>query len=90
MNSSAIDYPDKPNDLEAFWMPFTANRGYKRQPRLLSGAKGMHYTTPDGRWRRRPASRRSTSTARRGCSSAPRNSRPTGRTRSGRCTAATT
>ena len=49
MDSSAHIYPDKPNDLEAFWMPFTANRGYKQKPRLLSGARGMHYTTPDGR-----------------------------------------
>ena len=37
------------NDLEAFWMPFTANRQYKRAPRLLVGAQGMYYTTADGR-----------------------------------------
>lgn len=30
-------------------MPFTANRAFKREPRMLSGAKGMYYTTPDGR-----------------------------------------
>ena len=35
--------------LEHFWMPFTANRQFKQAPRLLSGAKDMHYTTPDGR-----------------------------------------
>lgn len=38
-----------PNDLEAFWMPFTANRQFKSAPRLVTGAKGMYYTTADGR-----------------------------------------
>ncbi len=37
------------NDLEPYWMPFTANRQFKARPRLLVGAKGMHYTTADGR-----------------------------------------
>ena len=36
-------------DLEAFWMPFTANRQFKAQPRLLARAEGMHYWTDDGR-----------------------------------------
>src|SRR5207253_4038815 len=36
-------------ELEAFWMPFTANRQFKSKPRLLSKASGMHYWTPDGR-----------------------------------------
>jgi len=38
-----------PNDLAAFWMPFTANRAFKKAPRLLAGAKDMHYFTTDGR-----------------------------------------
>jgi beta-alanine--pyruvate transaminase len=38
-----------PNDLDPFWMPFTANRAFKKRPRLISGAKDMHYITPDGR-----------------------------------------
>ncbi|MGH6736351.1 MAG: aspartate aminotransferase family protein [Methyloceanibacter sp.] len=37
------------NNLEAFWMPFTANRQYKKAPRLLVSAEGMHYTAADGR-----------------------------------------
>lgn len=37
------------SNLDAFWMPFTANRQYKSAPRVLVGAKGMHYTTEDGR-----------------------------------------
>src|ERR671921_153262 len=38
-----------PNDLASFWMPFTANRQFKKAPRLLAGAKDMHYFTHDGR-----------------------------------------
>src|SRR6202166_3491531 len=38
-----------PNDLAAHWMPFTANRAFKKAPRLLAGAKDMHYFTVDGR-----------------------------------------
>jgi beta-alanine--pyruvate transaminase len=37
------------NDLDAFWMPFTPNRRFKAQPRMLASAQGMHYRTPDGR-----------------------------------------
>ena len=36
-------------ELDAFWMPFTANRQFKANPRLLARAKGMYYTTADGR-----------------------------------------
>ncbi|WP_446902186.1 aminotransferase class III-fold pyridoxal phosphate-dependent enzyme [Burkholderia sp. YIM B11467] len=36
-------------DLSAFWMPFTANRQFKDAPRLLVSAKGMYYTSHDGR-----------------------------------------
>jgi beta-alanine--pyruvate transaminase len=38
-----------PNDLENYWMPFTANRQFKAHPRLLVAAEGMHYTSHDGR-----------------------------------------
>ncbi len=38
-----------PRDLDAFWMPFTANRQFKANPRLLSRAEGMYYWTPEGR-----------------------------------------
>ena len=37
------------SQLEAFWMPFTANRQFKANPRLLARASGMHYWTPEGR-----------------------------------------
>jgi beta-alanine--pyruvate transaminase len=36
-------------DLDAFWMPFTANRQFKSNPRLLARAEGMYYWTADGR-----------------------------------------
>ena len=38
-----------PNDLSAFWMPFTANRQFKQSPRMVVSAKDMHYTSTDGR-----------------------------------------
>ena len=38
-----------PNDLEAFWLPFTPNRSFKKRPRLISKSKDMHYYTPEGR-----------------------------------------
>ena len=39
----------KPNTLQtdSFWMPFTANRQFKKAPRLFASAEGMHYTTVD-------------------------------------------
>jgi beta-alanine--pyruvate transaminase len=42
---------DLPAGLEAsaFWMPFSANRQFKKTPRLLARAEGMYYYTPEGR-----------------------------------------
>ncbi len=37
------------SELEAYWLPFTANRAFKRHPRLIERAEGMYYVTPDGR-----------------------------------------
>jgi beta-alanine--pyruvate transaminase len=39
----------QPSQLDAYWMPFTANRQFKAAPRLLVQAEGMYYTTDDGR-----------------------------------------
>jgi len=39
----------KANDLDAYWMPFTANRQFKAHPRLIVGANGMYFKTADGR-----------------------------------------
>jgi beta-alanine--pyruvate transaminase len=48
MNPACGPHPASP-DLDAFWMPFTANRQFKANPRLLARAEGMHYYTPEGR-----------------------------------------
>jgi beta-alanine--pyruvate transaminase len=34
--------------LESFWMPFTANRDFREHPRIISGARGHHYSATDG------------------------------------------
>lgn len=39
-----------PNDhFSSFWMPFTANRAFAEDPRLIVAADGMYYTSGDGR-----------------------------------------
>jgi beta-alanine--pyruvate transaminase len=49
MSDRTAASPSAPNDLRAFWMPFTANRQFKQAPRMFVAAEGMHYTTSDGR-----------------------------------------
>lgn len=39
----------RPNNLDAFWMPYSDNKYFKGAPRMLARAKGMHYYTPEGR-----------------------------------------
>jgi beta-alanine--pyruvate transaminase len=48
MNARITPAPAK-TDLDAFWMPFTANRQFKGHPRLLARAEGMRYWTTEGR-----------------------------------------
>jgi beta-alanine--pyruvate transaminase len=36
-------------DLDAYWMPFTANRQFKKAPRMLARSSGMHYWDDKGR-----------------------------------------
>ncbi|HMB60645.1 MAG TPA: aminotransferase class III-fold pyridoxal phosphate-dependent enzyme, partial [Xanthomonadales bacterium] len=38
-----------PVSLDAYWMPFTANRDFKKKPRVIVGAEGHYYFTEDGR-----------------------------------------
>ncbi|NHX27846.1 aminotransferase class III-fold pyridoxal phosphate-dependent enzyme, partial [Escherichia coli] len=45
----ALDRKPVPNDLSAFWMPFTANRQFKKAPRMFVSADRMTYKTSDGR-----------------------------------------
>ncbi len=37
-----------PNNLDAFWMPFTASRWFKDNPRIIGSADGIYYTTIEG------------------------------------------
>ena len=37
------------NSMDAFWMPFTANKGFRTNPRLVEAADGMYFTTTEGR-----------------------------------------
>ncbi|HZF74901.1 MAG TPA: aspartate aminotransferase family protein [Acetobacteraceae bacterium] len=46
MNEIAVP---RPNNLDAFWMPYTDNKYFKGTPRMLARAEGMHYFTPEGR-----------------------------------------
>ena len=35
--------------MSSFWMPYTPNRAFNENPRLLRAADGMYYTSDDGR-----------------------------------------
>jgi len=48
MNKRA-DFAATGLEASAFWMPYTANRQFKKSPRLLARAEGMYYWTADGR-----------------------------------------
>jgi len=37
-----------PNSLNEHWMPFTSNRDFKKNPRLITSAKGMYLKTHEG------------------------------------------
>src|ERR1700742_3241157 len=49
MDGDKMDRTARPNDLESYWMPFTANRQFKAAPRLMASANGMYYRSIDGR-----------------------------------------
>jgi beta-alanine--pyruvate transaminase len=38
----------QPLSLDAYWMPFTPNREFKREPRMVVRAEGMYYWTDRG------------------------------------------
>jgi len=48
MNAQLTPAPAN-TELDAFWMPFTANRQFKANPRLLARAEGMYYWDTSGR-----------------------------------------
>ncbi|MFH5924977.1 aspartate aminotransferase family protein [Roseomonas xinghualingensis] len=39
----------RPNNLDSFWMPYSDNRYFKQNPRMLVRAEGMSYYTSEGR-----------------------------------------
>ncbi len=39
----------RPNNLDAFWMPYSDNKYFKDKPRMLARAEGMSYFTPEGK-----------------------------------------
>ena len=50
MDALDTEIPARSNrSLDAYWMPFTANRQFKSEPRMLAGAQGLYYTSDDGR-----------------------------------------
>ena len=49
MNKPITTADRQPNDLSAYFMPFTAQRQFKQAPRMLVSAEGMTYRTHDGR-----------------------------------------
>jgi len=38
-----------PNAIDAVWLPFTPNRQFKSQPRIIARGQGMYYYDPQGR-----------------------------------------
>jgi beta-alanine--pyruvate transaminase len=48
VSEARVSTDARPNDLEAYWIPFTPNRAFKKSPRLISRAKDMHYYAADG------------------------------------------
>lgn len=49
LGASAYDNSTMPNSLEEFWMPFTPQKWFKKDPRIMVSAEGMHYTDQHGR-----------------------------------------
>ncbi len=46
---SATDISKIPNSLEEHWMPFTSNRDFKENPRLITEAKGVYLKNHQGK-----------------------------------------
>jgi beta-alanine--pyruvate transaminase len=47
--ATRLPLPQQATDLEPLWLPFTHNRLFKKQPRIVVAGEGMYYTTADGR-----------------------------------------
>ena len=40
--------PDIPNSLNEHWMPFSSNKDFKKNPRIIVKAEGIYLKTHDG------------------------------------------
>ena len=49
MQAAEVTGSTVPTAMGAYWMPFTANRQFKKAPRLLNKSLGMHYWDVNGR-----------------------------------------
>jgi beta-alanine--pyruvate transaminase len=49
LDASVLAQAANASSMDAFWMPFTANRQFKKAPRLFAKAKDMHFWTPEGK-----------------------------------------
>lgn len=47
--SNSYDFSVSANSMEEFWMPFTQQRAFKKNPRMVVSAKGMYYQDVSGR-----------------------------------------
>lgn len=47
--NTEYDFTVMPNSMDEFWMPFTNQRGWKKEPRMMVKARGMYYTDSTGR-----------------------------------------
>ena len=47
--TSTSPYPRDAAWMDAHWMPYTGNRNFKANPRMMVSAKGAYYTDQDGR-----------------------------------------
>ena len=48
MATKAETRADSHTDMQAHWMPFSPNKEFKSEPKMVTRAKGMYFYTPDG------------------------------------------
>ena len=46
MHDTVLGDAARANTLEEHWMPFTGNRDFKENPRLVVKGEGVYYTDP--------------------------------------------
>ena len=46
---SKINTKQCQDDMQAYWMPYTPNRYFRKNPKVMASAKGVYYTDDHGR-----------------------------------------